>query len=47
MKLIDKPSLIRLIRIRQKWHKDLSVDEVIEMIRQSPEVEIPKEDEDC
>jgi hypothetical protein len=38
MRPIDADSLLRLIRIRQTWHKELDVDEVIEMIKQAPPV---------
>lgn len=43
MRLIDADSLIRPIRIREKWHKDLTPEEVIRMIKDAPTVE-PEED---
>ena len=38
MKAIDADSLIGLIKIRQAWHTGYSVEEVIEDIKQSPEI---------
>lgn len=46
MKLIDKKSLLRQITVRQKWHKDLTVEEVIDIIRDAPEIEEKKNDLD-
>lgn len=46
MKLIDKKSLLRQITVRQKWHKDLTVEEVIDIIRDAPETEEKKNDLD-
>lgn len=42
MRQIDADSLLRLIKIRQKWHKNLDVDEIIDMIRDAPTI-----DENC
>lgn len=39
MKLIDADSLIRLIQIRYAWHKDYSIQEVIEDIESAPTIE--------
>ena len=36
MRAIDADSLLRQIKIRRKWHKEISLDEVIEMIKQAP-----------
>ena len=38
MRLIDADSLLRLVEIRKKWHKDLDVDEVEDMIKDAPTV---------
>lgn len=38
MKLIDGHSLERWVKTRLKWHKDLTVEEVIEMIHDAPEI---------
>ena len=38
MILIDADSLLRLVEIRKKWHKDLDVDEVEDMIKDAPTV---------
>jgi hypothetical protein len=42
MRNIDADSLIRAIKVRLKWHKDLEVEEVIRMIKDAPTV-IPAE----
>ena len=46
MKLIDGHSLERWVKTRLKWHKDLTVEEVIEMIHDAPEIEVKKNDLD-
>lgn len=38
MTLIDRDSLLRLIEIRRKWHEELDVDEILELIREAPEI---------
>lgn len=38
MRLIDADSLLRLVEIRKKWHRDLDVDEVEDMIKDAPTV---------
>lgn len=35
-RLINRDNLIRLIKIRKKWHDDYSIDEVIEDIESMP-----------
>ena len=45
MKLIDGHSLERWVKTRLKWHKDLTVEEVIEMIHDAPEIK-PERNED-
>lgn len=42
MRAIDADSLLRQIKIRRKWHKEIYLDEIIEMIKQAPTV-----DENC
>lgn len=42
MRKIDADSLLRQIKIRQKWHKDIDIDEIIIMIKEAPTV-----DENC
>lgn len=42
MRPIDADSLLRLIKIRKKWHKELDIDEIIDMIRDAPTI-----DENC
>ena len=39
MRAIDADSLISLIKVRQAWHTGYSIDEVIEDIKQAPELE--------
>ena len=39
MRAIDADSLVRLIRIRSKWHDGLTVEEVVEMIKEAPTLE--------
>lgn len=39
MRPIDADSLLRLIKIRLKWHKDLDIEDIIEMIREAPTVD--------
>lgn len=36
MRPVDADSILRIIRIRLKWHKELDIDEVIEIIREAP-----------
>lgn len=36
MRPVDADSILRLIRIRLKWHKELDVDEVIDIIKDAP-----------
>ena len=36
MRSVDADSILRIIRIRLKWHKELDIDEVIEIIRDAP-----------
>jgi len=42
MRKIDADSLLRQIKIRQKWHKNVDIDEIIIMIKEAPTV-----DENC
>lgn len=45
MRAIDGDSLVRLIKIRMKWHEDLTIEEVIDMIKAAPTIEERREDE--
>ena len=45
MRPIDGDSLVRLIKIRLKWHKDLTIEEVIDMIKEAPTIEERREDD--
>ena len=38
MKIIDGDSLARMIEIRYAWHKDYTIEEVLEDIKQAPEI---------
>lgn len=38
MRLIDGDSLVGLIKIRLSWHTDYSIDEVIQDIKDAPEI---------
>ena len=44
MRDIDADSLIRAIKVRLKWHKDLDVEEVIQMIEDAPTVNTKEEE---
>ena len=44
LKLSDGVSLERWVKVRLKWHKDLTVEEVIDMIHDAPEIEVKKND---
>lgn len=38
MRTVDADSLIRQIKIRVKWHKDCTIEEIIDMIKDAPTV---------
>lgn len=46
MRNIDADSLIRAIKIRLKWHKDLEVEEVIQMIKGAPTINTERSERD-
>lgn len=47
MRPIDADSLIRMIQIRYAWHKDYTIEEVIEDIKAAPTVEVGKDESRC
>lgn len=47
MRTVDADSLIRQIKIRVKWHKDYTIEEVIEDIKSAPTVEEEKDASRC
>lgn len=46
MIFIEKSSLLRAISVRRKWHKDITVEDIIDMIEQAPEIEVEEVEAD-
>jgi len=44
---IDATSLERLIRIRLKWHKSYSIEEVLQDIKNAPTIDLDNVHESC